>query len=271
VPPSERDWQAFFADVRQKTGLDLTQYKPAQLQRRIQSMAEERGVKSLGDLSRTLSRSDDDMQRFLDKLAINVSELFRNPEKWAELEKVVLPALISRSSALKCWSAGCSFGAEAHTLAVILDARFPGQHSVLGTDIDAAALAQAKRSEFNEHDMRGVPDDYRRRYFDRDASGRWRARSLLKKYLTFRRGDLLGDRFGSGYDLILCRNVVIYFTDDAKAALYERLYRALKPGGVLFVGSTERIFNAKQIGFSTTLPFFYQKPLEGPSIWRNAS
>lgn len=182
----------------------------------------------------------------------------------------MLPKLISASSKLKIWSAGCSFGAEAHTLACILDNKFQGQHTILGTDIDAAALDQARQGDFCEADMKGVPQPIRDRYFNR-AGDRWQAKDSIRKYLTFRRGDLLSDKFDTGYDLILCRNVVIYFTEEAKEVLYRRFFDALKPGGMLFVGGTERIFNSRQIGFEAPLPFFYQKPLEGDNRWRNAS
>jgi SAM-dependent methyltransferase len=83
---------------------------------------------------------------------------------------------------------------------------------------------------------------------------------------------LLADRFDQGFDLIMCRNVVIYFNDDAKDLLYERFVQSLKPGGVLFVGSTERIYKAKEIGLETPWPFFYRKPIiEREQRWRRAS
>ena len=116
-----------------------------------------------------------------------------------------------------------------------------------------------------------MPSKYKEKYFEPFASG-WRAKPDLKRYLTFKKGDLLADRFDTGFDLIMCRNVVIYFTDGAKEELYRKFFAALKPGGLLFVGSTERIFSAKEIGFTTTVPFFYQKPMEGNTQqWRNAS
>lgn len=155
-------------------------------------------------------------------------------------------------------------------MACILEEKFRGSHTILGTDIDLASLAQAKKGEFSEADMRSVPLNIRNKYFDLNGD-RWQAKDSIRRLLTFRRGDLLAEKFQDGYDLILCRNVVIYFTDEAKSVLYEKFYRALKPGGVLFVGSTERIFQSRQIGFESSLPFFYQKPLETETKWRNAS
>jgi len=269
VLPSQRDWDGFYDLVRRRADLDLAQYKPGQLQRRILGMVESKNCANLEAFGVWVNASPLNTQWFLDKLAINVSELFRNPEKWDEMEKQVIPSLLRNTARLKIWSAGCSYGAEAHTLAMILDANFPGAHSIVGTDIDHAALEQAKKGEFNEADARGVPSRYRK-YLTQEGAV-WTADQKLRKYLNFQKQNLLKDRFEPGHDLIMCRNVVIYFTDEAKDKLYERFFEALKPGGILFVGSTERIFKSNEIGFETAWPFFYRKPLLGNKTWRNAS
>lgn len=268
--PSVQEWESFYTKFRSKTGLDLFQYKPDQLRRRVVGMAESKQCSTLDQFWDFLSKSQDNVQWFQDKLAINVSELFRNPEKWREIESTILPELLKRSSTLKVWSAGCSYGAEAHTLATIFEAKFPGRHQIIGTDIDQEALTQARKGEFNDADMRSVPAEWRTKHFTKSGAV-WTANPEIRKYCTFKTGDLLKDSRESGYDLIMCRNVVIYFTDEAKDKLYERFFAALKPGGILFVGSTERIFRSREIGFETSLPFFYKKPLHGERTWRNAS
>lgn len=268
--PNPKEWETFYDRFNRSTKLDLYLYKPDQLRRRVASMADSKGFTTLESFSGWLETSAANTQWFMDKLAINVSELFRNPEKWRELETGVLPELISRNRRLKCWSAGCSYGAEAHTLATILHENFRDAHTIIGTDIDVAALDQAKRGEFAESDMRCVPDALKSKYFDRDGE-LWRAKDEVRRYCTFKIGNLLEEPKDNGFDLILCRNVVIYFTDDAKDQLYERFFRALKPGGILFVGGTERIFKSREIGYESPIPFFYQKPLQGVNTWRNAS
>ncbi|MBX3120080.1 MAG: protein-glutamate O-methyltransferase CheR [Fimbriimonadaceae bacterium] len=267
---NEQDWQSFYSNFKRAANLDLNQYKQEQLRRRIISMADTKGCKKLDDFWLYLKKSPENIQWFQDKMAINVSELFRNPEKWVEMQDKVLPELIRRNNKLKVWSAGCSYGAEAHTLAAILQHKFKGFHSIVGSDIDDAALAQARSGEFNEADMRCVPAEIKGKYFTKEGDI-WRASPEIKKCLTFRKANLLEEPFDANFDLIMCRNVVIYFNDDAKDKLYERFFRALKPGGVLFVGSTERIFNGKQIGFEQPISFFYQKPMHGETEWRNAS
>lgn len=270
MPHSQSQWATFFEAVRDKSGLDLGMYKQSQLQRRIVAIANSKGVRRLDRFAEWLCGDADAMTWFLDRLAINVSELFRNPERWAELEEKVLPTLLDGNRRLKAWSAGCSYGAEAYTLAAILARRHPGTHRVLGTDIDQAALAQARQGTFSDADMRSVPKNYR--FWFTRSSNHWKASAELKRHLEFRTGNLLADRFETGFDLIICRNVVIYFSDEAKHGLFERFYASLSPGGYLFVGGSERIFNARDIGFDTALPFFYRKPLMGDHrAWRNAS
>lgn len=268
--PNESEWAGFFLAVKKAASLDLHQYKQEQLRRRVLTMVDSRGLKSLAEFGEFVKKDPANTRWFLDKMAINVSEMFRNPEKWKELEMQIIPELLKRTSRLKIWSAGCSYGAEAHSLAVLLDAKFPGSHQIFGTDIDQSVLEQARAGEFSDADVRGVPMEWRSRYFEQ-RGGKWFAKPQLKKYLNFRHGDLLHGTFESGFDLILCRNVVIYFNDEAKDRLYKRFFEALKPGGVLFVGGTERIFNAKTIGYETTIPFFYQKPMQGDKVWQNAS
>lgn len=233
-------------------------------------MVEQQGCKDLAAFYQWMNSTPANVEWFLDKMAINVSELFRNPEKWAEIENRVLPELLGKGKGLRAWSAGCSYGAEAHSLAMILHANFRGVHSVLGTDIDTAALNQARSGEFSDADVRCVPDKYKREYL-RESQGKWTAQPSLKGLLKFQRQNLLADRFEQGFDLIMCRNVVIYFTDEAKDKLYQRFFDSLAPGGYLWVGSTERVFKAQDLGFETPLPFFYRKPLMGQKLWRTAS
>ncbi|MCW5937117.1 MAG: protein-glutamate O-methyltransferase CheR [Fimbriimonadaceae bacterium] len=268
--PKETDWSSFYSRIKKATGLDLHQYKANQLQRRTLSMAENQGCTNLEEFGEWVVSKKENVAWFLDKLAINVSEMFRNPEKWEVLRTKVIPKLLESNLRLKCWSAGCSYGAEAYSLAMTLDLEFAGVHQIIGTDIDQSVLAQAAEGFFTHADVKGVPKQYRDKYLA-EWDGGWKACGDLKRYLKFKKHNLLADPFERNYDLILCRNVVIYFTDEAKSALYERFFNALRPGGYLFVGSTERIFRSEEIGFQNNLPFFYQKPDNGVSEWRNAS
>lgn len=268
--PNNSAWQDFYDSMQKRTGLDLSKYKAHQLQRRIISMMDTAKVDNLDQFWKWLESSPENVTSFMDRLAINVSELFRNPEKWAELKDRILPELLSKSPTLKIWSAGCSYGAEAYSMAALLAAHFPGRHRIIGTDIDQAALSQAREGRFCESDMRSAPAEYVNRYF-LESNKTWYAKPDLKQYVTFKTGNLLDDRFEPGFDLILCRNVVIYFTEEAKKELYVRFVSSLKNHGILFVGSTERIAEYKDVGLETVLPFFYKKSATEGKVWLSAS
>ena len=315
------DYAAFKARVKQKTGIDLNLYKQQQMHRRLLSLLEKVQVKSFVDYFAVLERDPNEWKVFLDRMTINVSELFRNPEKWEELRRPILTEWLARGTPgsatrpFKVWSAGCSYGAEPYSLAILLDQIASGmRHTLHATDLDRTILAKAREGHFTQSDIKNVPPAVLERYFTRikagttervgaaegtlrsdsrretvAASGRterataatatavpaylradvertvaslepaYQVRDEIRARITFSQQNLLADRFDEGYDLICCRNVVIYFTDDAKADLYRRFHKALRPGGVLFVGGTERIFESRALGFEMPLPFFYRK------------
>ncbi|MEN3000711.1 MAG: protein-glutamate O-methyltransferase CheR [Armatimonadota bacterium] len=275
TPELLQDFERFKQLLLERTGLDLNQYKFDQTYRRVWTMAERAGFQRFTDYFRYLTEEEARLRAFIDRLAINVSELFRNPEQFELLRERVLPALLRGNYSLKVWSAGCSYGAEAYSIAILLHELAPNRpHQILGTDIDAEMLARAQRGIFAENDMRNVPLLYRERYFRPfTENGRtlYEADPILQRYLRFERHNLLADPYPQGFDLIACRNVVIYFSDDAKERVFREFYRALKPGGYLFLGNTERIFNYRQIGYENPYAFYYRKPDQEVLRWRNAS
>lgn len=256
-PRQQADFDRFMRRVLSKCGIDLSQYREAQMHRRLWAMVERCGLRTFDEYFRLLDRDAGAWTAFLDRITINVSELFRNPDRWRELRDSVLPGLCSDRRPLRVWSAGCSYGAEPFTLAMILDEMAPGvRHRITATDIDERILAKAREGRFTDADVRHVPAEARGRYLE-PRGGLYTVAPSLRQRVDFRRHNLLADPFPSGLDLIVCRNVIIYFTENAKAALYRRFRAALRPGGVLFVGGTERVVNHREIGLDATLPFFY--------------
>ena len=134
------------------------------------------------------------------------------------------------------------------------------RHRILASDLDIEILAKAKRGVYTADEIKSMAPERRRKYFDADGD-HFAVKSEIKNMIEFKRHNLLQDKFETGFDLILCRNVVIYFTEEAKFDLYTNLFRALKPGGILFVGATEAILNFRKIGYTSYQPFFYQRPL----------
>lgn len=251
-------YPTFRSTVLSVTGIDLDCYKGSQMERRLQAIMRRVGADDLLQYSRMLQADTIRVKEFRDFLTINVTEFFRNPDKFEELRQAVLPELLRRFQRLVMWSAGCSTGAEPYSLAITLDELDPtGQHEVLATDIDEEALKAARNGAFLERDMLEVNPQRRQRYFTQDGD-HWVVRPEIRAKVKFRQQNLLSDAFPADVDLILCRNVVIYFSEEAKFELYRRFHRALKPGGILFVGGTESLLKARELGYAAAAPFFYR-------------
>jgi chemotaxis protein methyltransferase CheR len=202
----------------------------------------------------------EELEAFLDRVTINVSQLWRNPDQWAKLAKDVLPDLGAKGP-VKAWSAGCSYGAEAHTLAAIChDVLGPGNFRITGTDIDKRMVAKARAGRFSAADGRDAPADALKRHFDVVGDGELQAKEHVRRPLTFEQGDLLRvqPRPGS-FDLVLCRNTVIYFTQDVRDDLHARLAASLRPGGRLVIGATERVSDPAAMGLVPESPFCLRK------------
>jgi chemotaxis protein methyltransferase CheR len=259
LPVIHDDYVAFCEGVRALCDIDLLQYKRGQMERRVRSFAERRGHADLGPYLQLLAGDHVARDEFLDRVTINVSNLWRNPEQWERLQAEIVPALATGGT-LRAWSAGCSYGAEAYTLAAVCRLAAPTAYaSILGTDIDRRAIERATVGEFNAEDVRDAPPNALARFFATDGE-RWRPTAELRALVSFEVGDLLRLRPPAGvYDLVLCRNTVIYFNEDVRDALHARLADALRPGGVLVVGATERVALPEALGLRPTAPFTYAK------------
>jgi chemotaxis protein methyltransferase CheR len=253
------EYLEFCEGLKRLAGIDLAHYKRGQMERRLRTFAERRGTPSLGDYLAVVRADADELERLLDRLTINVSQLWRNPEQWALLGRTVVPELAA-GGRIRVWSAGCSYGAECYTIAAVCLESAPGVRvEVKGTDIDPRMIERARGGLFTVDDARSVPPSSLARWFDRAVNG-WQAKPELRKLMSFERGNLLEMRFpAEAYDLVLCRNTVIYFNEDVRDRLHERLAAATRPGGYFVVGSTERVSNPAELSLALAHPFTYRK------------
>ncbi len=242
-------------------GVDLNSYKAPQMQRRLVVYLTRSGHPNWPRFFRAIQHDPAALTQLKNYLTINVSSFFRDIEKYHHLQTTILPELLHQRSSLRIWSAGCSCGQEAYSLAILLtEATGPNQsHYILATDIDSSALARGKAGgPYHVDDLTNVSPILRKQYFTSQADGFWVAEAP-RHMVTFRMHNLLADSFAGAFDLIICRNVVIYFESKVKEALYHHFYEALRPGGILFVGGTEIVPKATEIGFSNTAISFYQR------------
>jgi chemotaxis protein methyltransferase CheR len=247
-------------EVRTLLGIDLSQYKPAQVWRRVNGFATARGLANADALVARARHDTQLRQAFLDMLTINVSEFFRNAEAWDQLVAQFLKPMLLGQLSVRIWSAGCSLGFEPYTIAMLAREISPNTPvSILGTDLDETALSRARQGVYTEQQMLGVSPLRRSRFFNKREKD-WEVRPELKALITWRQHDLLKDRYEKPFDIICCRNVVIYFTEAAKTAMYQRFCESLRPEGLLFLGATESIPNVRSVGLVPTGLTFYRRP-----------
>jgi chemotaxis protein methyltransferase CheR len=253
------DYGLFIRQIKTKTGIDLSLYKEAQMKRRLTSLYEKQGFGSFQEYFHTIDNNQELFNEFLDRMTINVSEFYRNAKRWEVLEKRIVPQILQKTTAPKIWSAACSTGEEPYTLAMIFSKYISLSNvKILATDIDENALSRAKLGIYPERSFQEMPNEMKRKYFSQEGSY-YKISEEIKRAVNFRKHNLLADSFGGPFDLIVCRNVLIYFTEEAKDILYHKFSKALNLQGFFFVGSTEQIFNASRYELEAEDTFFYKK------------
>lgn len=251
---------AFKEKILKKTGIDLNAYKEKQMKRRIESLANRNGFNDLLLYFSALDKNPDLFKEFINYMTINVSEFYRNPDQWKIVENTIFPEVIKRKGNIKIWSAACSTGEEPYTITMLLSRFLPlSKISITATDIDKEAMEKAKKGIYNKTSVKGVPKEIVTKYFSETPEKMLKISDEIKKCVNFKQHNLLKDSYGEGYDLIVCRNVMIYFTEEAKAEIYKKFSNALAKDGILFVGSTEQIIAPQKYNLKPLKTFFYSK------------
>ncbi len=244
--------------VKDELKIDLTAYKETQLHRRLLSLMSRIGVKTVEEYIKLLETDKDQRQKFLDFVTINVTEFFRNPDIFDEFKNILVKEANSKQK-LKIWSAACSIGAEPYSIAMILSINNAGKgHKILATDIDSTILNKARAGIFNENEIKNIDSNLLSKYFTKDDS-KYIISPSIKSMVTFKKHDLILDSYEKDFDVIVCRNVVIYFKQEIKDKIYQKFSQSLKSGGLLFVGATESIYNYRDFGFEKASTFIYKK------------
>lgn len=254
------DYESFKQDVYKLTNINLSMYKERQMKRRIESLMNRKGYTTFDAYFQAMKKDDSLLRSFVSYLTINVSEFYRNPKQWEVFEEQMIPYLKSQfGNKINIWSAACSTGDEPYTIAMLLSKHFPvNQIKVLATDIDDDVLAIAQTGYYQAKSLERLPKELLTKHFTKSGNG-YQINDDIKCCVEFKKHNLLEDTYPSGMHMIVCRNVVIYFTDEAKDGVYSKFHKTLANNGMLFIGSTEQIIHAKEIGFESTNSFFYKK------------
>jgi chemotaxis protein methyltransferase CheR len=259
--PDDLGYAQFQKTVQKLIGVDLASYRQGQMKRRLDALVQRVGANGYREYSKMLERDPKKVQEFRDYFTINVTEFFRDPDRFRYLESKVLPELLTQRRALKVWSAACSIGAEPYSVAIQLKELAPTlSHKIISTDVDVTIVDRARRADkYIPAELKNVSPQRLQKAFIQAPDGTFTVRPEIRQLVDIKLHNLLTKPPGEGFDLILCRNVVIYFTDDAKATLYNHLVTSLRPGGILFVGGTEMVAAAHQLGLNSVGPSFYRK------------
>ena len=258
--PILEGYEKFKSDVFSLTKIDLNAYKEKQMKRRIDTLIG-KNMCSTYDQYVALIRGDKArFEEFVNFLTINVSEFYRNPEQWDILDKEVFPNLIKKfGTNLKIWSAACSTGDEPYSLVMALSRHLPLEKiKIFATDIDKQVIAKAKVGLYAAKSVENVPADLKKKFFT-EIGGSYQISDAIKQRVEFKEHNLLKDPYPTGCHLIVCRNVLIYFTEEAKEDIYAKFNDALVTNGTLFIGSTEQIINYRELGYDRSKSFFFTK------------
>lgn len=254
------DYEYFKKAVYDLTKIDLNAYKEKQMKRRIDTLIAKNGITGYENYVQLLKTDSVRFEEFVNYLTINVSEFYRNPDQWEFLDQLVIPELLQKFGRnLKIWSAACSTGDEPYSLVMTLSKHIPlSQIRIIATDIDKQVIEKAKAGLYAEKSLNDLPDAFKQKYFTKIGKS-YQISDEIKKCVEFRQHNLLKDPYPSDCHLIVCRNVLIYFTEEAKDEVFRKFSENIVKGGCLFIGSTEQILNYKDMGYYRKNSFFYGK------------
>lgn len=255
--------------IFEKEGFDLDSYKDKCIQRRISLRVRTSGSKTPEEYLELLRRDDREVKRLLNALTINVTEFFRNHSTFDKLREVVFPDIFrmrERDGSLRIWSVGCASGEEPYSIAMILREHFPEElkrfsASIVATDVDEGILKKAEDAVYTRDRLTGVDTALRGKFFEEDGD-RYRLSPEIKRMVSFRREDIFHEKLHRDNDLIICRNLLIYFSKERQEWALKEFWKSLNPGGFLILGRAEILVGASRMMFSTVCPRerIYRKP-----------
>jgi chemotaxis protein methyltransferase CheR len=262
----ESNFTYFIEEFYHCSGIDLSKYRQDRLEHRFihffsSYFKQEKVTNDLFSLAiNELKHNKDFLRLLVDALTINHSSFFRNPNQWNHLIDLLKNYIsIYKKDSLKIWSAGCSSGEEPYTLSMILLENFKELNfTIYASDIDEMILNKAKVGVYDRNLSLQIPIDFLNKYFSYIDS-HYVLSDDAKKNVRYIQHNLLDKPFSNDFDLVICRNVLIYFDDEGKKVIYHHFQEALSNSGLLFLGPTEQIFKPIESGFSIHKPSFFEK------------
>lgn len=247
VALTDDEFEAYRSLIRRAVGIELRPTKRALLNQRLRKRLVDLGIDSWGGYIERIERDPGELSEMIDRVTTNETSFFRDARQFEFVRTAIVPSLIARDTRrVTAWSAGCSTGEEAYSLAMVLRRHLPSQVDlrVLGTDVSERVIDRARAGVFTEEAGSTIPKGYLHEFMLKGrgtSAGTISASPELRGLVRFEQSNLLDpstERWGR-FDLVFCRNVLIYFAEEDRSRILERLCERIVPGGTLFLGSSE--------------------------------
>lgn len=246
-------------NIYRRRGVDFRQYRPKCLRRRIVVGMHDARVNCFVDYLNFLIKNPEGYDNLLDRITINVSEFFRNPETFSAVRRQVIPEIIKAKKEIggpfiRVWSSGCATGEEPYSLAimfseVLAELKDDIKVKIFATDIDKDALNRAKDGIYKENAFKELRTHQIAAYFEKNEQGLYAVKPEFKEMIKFMQHNMISDAPLQRMDLIFCRNVIIYFSKELQKLVYDNFYKALLPKGYLVAGKTESLMDINESYF----------------------
>ena len=244
---NDANFELYRALIYKESGITFTPTNRSILESRLRERLREKGVASVVTYFDTINKDKEELKGFLDSITTNLTRFFRNQAQFDALEKYVIPELITKikkvPGTIKIWSAGCSTGEEPYTIAMLLTEILPKSwnYEILASDISLKCLMTAKEGFYAESRIVGIPDNYLAKYFDK-VEGGYKIHSDIQSKIKFDYHNLKNDSGQRNFDVVFCRNVIIYFDEVAQTAVMKRFWDSMASRSFLFIGHSESLF-----------------------------
>jgi chemotaxis protein methyltransferase CheR len=244
--------------ITENTGFNCEHYKEAHFRRRINVRVRATNSDSYGAYLKLLKKVPEEYGHLVETLTVNISEFFRNPETFEIIEKEIIPSIVkcrseSMIKSIRIWSAGCAAGEEAYSLAILLHSILKTDFNkyrirITGTDIDAQSLEKARRGIYSENSLKNIDASIKAHYFLKQGE-EYQVIDQLKNITHFKYHDLISGPKINHFDIIICRNVMIYFKKEIQEQLQLDFHQALEKGGFFVIGKAETLLGTASCCF----------------------
>jgi chemotaxis protein methyltransferase CheR len=245
---TDQEFDLYRTLIYNESGITFTPTNRSILESRLKEKLREKGIDSVSKYYSIIIGDREEMKNFLDSITTNLTRFFRNQPQFDAFERYVIPELMkikkpTGNTTIKIWSAGCSTGEEPYTISMMLTKILPPpwRFEIIASDISLKCLMTAKEGFYAGNRIDGIPEDYLHRYFDKIEDG-YKVNDEVKSKIRFDYHNLKNDSGQRGFDVVFCRNVIIYFDEVAQTAVINRFWDAMASKSFLFIGHSESLF-----------------------------